>query len=117
MFYRWGIFAYRHRRVVPVVVIAFIVLLFALAGTQLGERMSQEGWDDPNSSSTQAAKIEQEIYGRDNQGDVILLVTAPEGKTVDDPELYKAMGAEIEKIKANPEVETVTSYFLSLIHI
>jgi len=114
MFYRWGIFAYRHRRVVPVVVIAFIVLLFALAGTQLGERMSQEGWDDPNSSSTQAAQIEQEIYGRDNQGDVILLVTAPEGKTVDDPELYQAMGAEIEKIKANPEVETVTSYFTTL---
>ena len=52
MFYRWGLFAYRHRRVVPLVVIAFIVALFALAGTQLGERMSQEGWDDPNSSST-----------------------------------------------------------------
>lgn len=114
MFYRWGLFAYRHRRVVPLVVIAFIVALFALAGTQLGERMSQEGWDDPNSSSTQAAQIEQEIYGRDNQGDVILLVTAPEGKTVDDPPLYKAMGAEVEKLKANPQVETVTSYFTTL---
>ena len=114
MFYRWGLFAYRHRRVVPLVVIAFIVALFALAGTQLGERMSQEGWDDPNSSSTQAAQIEQEIYGRDNQGDVILLVTAPEGKTVDDPTLYKAMGAEVEKLKANPQVETVTSYFTTL---
>ena len=34
MFYRWGLFAYRHRRVVPLVVIAFIVALFALAGTQ-----------------------------------------------------------------------------------
>ena len=114
MFYRWGLFAYKHRRVVPIVVVAFIVLLFALAGTQLGERMSQEGWDDPNSSSTQAAVVEQEIYGRDNQGDVILLVTAPEGKTVDDPTLYKSMAAEVEKLKANPEVETVTSYFTTL---
>lgn len=114
MFYRWGLFAYKHRRVVPIVVVAFIVLLFALAGTQLGERMSQEGWDDPNSSSTQAAVAEQEIYGRDNQGDVILLVTAPEGKTVDDPTLYKSMAAEVEKLKANPEVETVTSYFTTL---
>ena len=58
MFYKWGRFAYRHRRVIPVLVIALIVAMQVLFGSKLGERLSQEGWEDPGADSTAAAAIE-----------------------------------------------------------
>lgn len=79
MFARWGSFTYRHRKSVPLIVLALIFLLFGICGTQLSQRMSQEGWDDPASDSTQAARIEQEVFGRDNSGDVILLFHSTSG--------------------------------------
>ena len=47
MFSRWGEFAYQHRRVIPLVVVAVIILLYLTFGMRLSDRMSQEGWDDP----------------------------------------------------------------------
>ncbi|AKK04147.1 MMPL family transporter [Corynebacterium epidermidicanis] len=113
MFYRWGEIAYRFRKFVPVAIIAGILALFALEGTQLGIRMSQEGWDDPRSSSTRAAHIELETFGRDNSGDVILLFHAPDGKTLDDPAVFQQANTYLTQLKAeNPEqIAHVTSYF------
>ena len=91
MFYKWGHFAYRHRRVIPVLVIALIAAMQVLFGSKLGERLSQEGWEDPGADSTAAAAIEQETFGRDNSGDVIVLVSSPEG--VDRQELIDAARA------------------------
>ena len=82
MFYKWGHFAHRHRRVIPVVVIALILLMQVLFGSKLADRLSQEGWEDPGADSTTAAQIEYDTFGRDNSGDVILLVTAPDGAEV-----------------------------------
>lgn len=73
MFEKWGRFSYAHRKVIPIVILSAILALFVGFGTQLEERMSQEGWEDPNAASTSAAQIEQETFGRDNSGDVILL--------------------------------------------
>ena len=56
MFYKWGHFAYRHRRIIPVLVIALIVAMQVLFGSKLGERLSQEGWEDPGADSTAAAE-------------------------------------------------------------
>ncbi|APT85602.1 MMPL family transporter [Corynebacterium aquilae] len=113
MFEKWGHFAYRHRVAVPIVVIGFIVGLFALFGTQLGALMSQEGWDDPGSSSTKAAAIEQEVFGRDNGGDVVIVYTAPEGRTVDDPAIVGPAQRHLDQLAAsNPDtIDHVTSYF------
>ena len=86
MFSRWGEFAYQHRRVVPLVVVAVIILLYLTFGMRLSDRMSQEGWDDPNSDSTTAAAIETRTFGRDNNGDVILLFTAETGTIDESPE-------------------------------
>ncbi|MDU0479133.1 MMPL family transporter [Staphylococcus chromogenes] len=97
----------------PLAIIAAILGLFLLQGTQLGNRMSQEGWDDPRSSSTHAAQIELETFGRDSSGDVILLFTAPEGKTLDDPAIFQQTSQFLTQLKAeNPEqIAHVTSYF------
>ncbi|MDN5705525.1 MAG: MMPL family transporter [Corynebacterium casei] len=78
MFLKWGRFSYAYRKLIPFVLIGVILFLFGVFGTQLGNKMSQEGWDDPNSASTQAAKIENEVFGRDNSGDVIVMVNNPQ---------------------------------------
>lgn len=113
MFSRWGLFAYRHRRIVPVIIIAAILAVYGIFGLKLGDRLSQEGWDDPGSDSTAAAQIEMENFGRDNDGDVILLFTAPEGTSFDDPAVFSAISGHLDDLAAdNPtEISHITSYF------
>ena len=113
MFSRWGHFAYNHRRIIPLIIVVAILALYVGFGTKLGERMSQEGWDDPGSSSTAAAQIEMETFGRDNNGDVVLLFTAPEGTSFDDPAVFSAVSDHLTGLReGNPdEVSHINSYF------
>lgn len=113
MFSTWGDIAYRHRRVIPLVIIAAIVALFAAFGTQLGARMSQEGWDDPNSQSTKAAIIEQEVFGRDDAGDVIVLVRSDAPGSAVTPEVRASMTEQLNALKEKyPEnLGPVQSFF------
>jgi len=112
MFSRWGEFAYQHRRVVPIVVVAVIILLYLTFGMRLSDRMSQEGWDDPNSDSATAAAIEARTFGRDNNGDVILLFTAETG-TIDESPQFVAIQEYLTNLLANhpDQIDHITSYF------
>ena len=112
MFSRWGEFAYQHRRVVPLVVVAVIILLYLTFGMRLSDRMSQEGWDDPNSDSTTAAAIEARTFGRDNNGDVILLFTAETG-TIDESPEFGHIQEYLTNLLANHpnQIDHITSYF------
>ncbi|MEV0341019.1 MMPL family transporter [Nocardia sp. NPDC050713] len=85
MFTRWGDLVYRLRWAVIGMVCA---ALLALGGYGLGleHHLSSSGWDDPTSESAQAARISDGAFGRDHNSDVILLYTAPDGKTIDDPQ-------------------------------
>ena len=111
MFYSWGRTAYRHRRVIPVVVIALILLMQVLFGSKLADRLSGEGWEDPRADSTTAAVIEQETFGRDNSGDVIVLVESPSG--VKDPMITEAVNAQLGALREQfpNEIAHITSYF------
>lgn len=113
MFYRWGHFAYRHRKVIPVVVVLIILLMQVLFGSKLNDRLSQEGWEDPHADSTTAAAIEQELFGRDSSGDVVLLVTAPQG--VNDPAVFAAANDQINALRERfpAEIAELRSYFAS----
>ncbi|TSE00260.1 MMPL family transporter [Skermania sp. ID1734] len=84
MFTRWGGLVYRLRYTVIGVM---VVCLLALGGYGLGlsRHLSQSGWDDPGSQSSQAAQLLDATYGRDHTADVVAIYTAPPGKTVDDP--------------------------------
>ena len=106
MFEKWGRFSYAHRRLIPAIVVAAILALFIGFGMQLEDRMSQEGWEDPNAASTSAAQIEEETFGRDNSGDVILLFHSPD-------ENFDAAKQHLAQLKAEyPEqIDSVTSYF------
>ncbi|MBF0581710.1 MMPL family transporter [Corynebacterium sp. ED61] len=113
MFSTWGDIAYRFRRVIPLVIIAAIVALFAIFGTQLGDRMSQEGWDDPHSQSTRAAAVEEEVFGRDDSGDVILLVRSeqPGGAVTD--EVKRSVTEQLDAVqqKHAENLGPITSFF------
>ncbi|MET4046995.1 RND transporter [Rhodococcus sp. 1163] len=85
MFARWGDLVYRLRFTVIGVMVAGL-LGFAAYGLDLNDHLSQSGWDDPGSESAQAARLADETFGRDQSSDVIVLYTAPEGKTIDDPD-------------------------------
>ncbi|MFC3850620.1 MMPL family transporter [Corynebacterium hansenii] len=113
MFYRWGAFAYRHRVITPLVLVVGLLALFIFSGTKLGDRLDQEGWDDPGSDSTAAAVLEEKTFGRDNSGDVIVLVDAPDGATVDDPGLKQRVNEHFARLQAENSqyVDHVTSYF------
>lgn len=107
-FAQWGRVAYRGRRIIPVILIALIALGHLLFGAHLGDRLSQEGWEDPRADSTTAAVIEQETFGRDNSGDVIVLVSAAD---VNDPAVFNSANEQISALKDRPEVAGIRSYF------
>ena len=106
MFEKWGRFSYAHRRLIPAIIVAAILALFIGFGLQLDDRMSQEGWEDPNAASTSAAQIEQEAFGRDNSGDVILLFHSPD-------ENFDAAKQHLAQLKSEypDQIDSVTSYF------
>lgn len=85
MFDRWGELVVRARFTVIAVMVAALLGL-AGYGLSLNDHLSQSGWDDPGSESVTAAKLADGTFGRDTNGDVLVLYTAPEGTTIDDPE-------------------------------
>ena len=106
MFLKWGHFSYAYHKFIPFVLIGLILVLFGVFGTQLENRMSQEGWEDPNAASTRAAEIENEVFGRDKSGDVIVMVNNPQ-------ENLEEGRAYVDKLKSSyPEqIAQVNSYF------
>ena len=100
MFARWGDIVYRLRYTVIGVMVAGL-LGFAAYGLDLGSHLSQSGWDDPTSESAQAARLADTTFGRDKQGDVIVLYTAPEGSTIDDPEFQSAITDNLNSLVAD----------------
>ncbi|MEV0711232.1 MMPL family transporter [Nocardia aurea] len=85
MFTRWGDLVYRLRYAVIGVVVAALLGLGGY-GFGLEDHLSSSGWDDPTSESAQAARVADGAFGRDHTSDVIVLYTAPDGKTIDDPQ-------------------------------
>ena len=103
MFDRWGELVYRARFTVIAVMVAALLGL-AGYGLSLNDHLSQSGWDDPGSQSVAAAKLADGTFGRDTNGDVLVLYTAPEGKTVDDPEFAAKVSDSLNAlVEQNPE--------------
>ncbi|MCH5641020.1 MMPL family transporter [Gordonia sp. ABSL49_1] len=104
MFGAIGTFVYRMRFAVIAVMIALMAGL-GLYGLDLGKHLSQSGWFDPTSESVKGSQYADAALGRDHRSDIILLITPPEGTTVDNPEF----GAKVEDfvndlIAAHPDI-------------
>ncbi|MBF6258026.1 MMPL family transporter [Nocardia farcinica] len=96
---RWGRFVHRHRFLV-LAVVAVAVLLSGYFGRDLNQRFTQEGWFDEASESVAAAKLADSTFGRDTDSDLILLYTAPTGRTVDDAEVRGPVTAHLAELLA-----------------
>jgi RND superfamily putative drug exporter len=93
VFAKWGSLAYRRRWVVLVAV----VLLSAGGGAWgLGvfDRLSQGGYEAPNSEAARANQVARDAFGRQG-GDVFVIYTAPAGSTVDSPEVADEVKAAL----------------------
>ncbi|NEW28536.1 MMPL family transporter [Nocardia cyriacigeorgica] len=103
MFTRWGDLVYRLRFAVIGVVVAALLALGGY-GLGLGDHLSNSGWDDPTSESAEAARISDSAYGRDHTSDVIVLYTAPEGTTIQDPEFSSKIIDSLNRLpREHPE--------------
>ncbi|MGV9945580.1 MMPL family transporter [Rhodococcus aetherivorans] len=100
MFDRWGELVHRARFTVIAVMVAGLLGL-AGYGASLNDHLSQSGWDDPGSESVAAAKLADGTFGRDTNGDVLALYTAPEGRTVDDPEFAAKVKDSLNSLVAD----------------
>ncbi|TSD95173.1 MMPL family transporter [Gordonia rubripertincta] len=104
MFRVIGTFVYRMRFLVIAVMIALMAGL-GLYGLDLSKHLSQSGWFDPTSESDLGARYADKALGRDHTSDVILLVTPPEGTTVDDPAFGKKVETFVEDLIAtHPDI-------------
>ena len=112
MFERLGRIVHRHRWVVLAV---FVLALLACGwyGRDLNSRLSQEGWFDETTESAIASKLADATFGRDTDGDVIALYTAPQGRTVDDPAIAAAARARFAELLARypNEIAKIDSYW------
>jgi uncharacterized membrane protein YdfJ with MMPL/SSD domain len=95
----WGRTVYRYRYIVIAVMVA-ACLGSGVYGMSLGKHVTQSGFYDEGSQSVHASLVGDKTYGRDTSGHVIAIYTAPEGKTVDDPDFQKKILdnlAQVEK--------------------
>ncbi|WP_415976317.1 MMPL family transporter [Rhodococcus sp. 077-4] len=100
MFVRWGNFVHRLRYAVLGVMVAGLSILAAY-GWDLPDHLSQSGFDDPTSQSAVASNLAEDTFGRDAQGDVIVLYAAPEGSTIDDPAFDAAITQNLNSLVAD----------------
>lgn len=90
MFARLGRFDYKFRFAVLAVMITGLLGLGAYGlDIALGKHLSQGGYFDDSSQSAEGSRLMDDTYGRDHDSDVIVLYTAPAGKTIDDPAFVK----------------------------
>ncbi|SDI58133.1 putative drug exporter of the RND superfamily [Actinokineospora alba] len=81
----WGSFTHRRRWVVLVVT---LLVTIGAGGWGLGvfDKLTQGGYEDPASESMRVKEIVTETFGQ-RPPDVVVVYTAPDEKTVDDPAL------------------------------
>ncbi len=114
MFAWWGRTVYRYRYIV----IGLMVMLCiggGIFGIDLGKHVTQSGFYDEGSQSVKASLIADGAYGRDTSGHIVAIYTAPEGKTVDDPEFSKKVLDNLDQAqKDHPdEILRAIGYFKS----
>jgi RND superfamily putative drug exporter len=109
---RWGRFVHRNRFLV-LGFFALFVLVSGWYGRDLAGRLTQEGWFDESSESVAAAELADRTFGRDTDSDLILLYTAPEGTTVDDPAVRGPVTAQLAGLlSAYPDrIQKIDSYW------
>jgi uncharacterized membrane protein YdfJ with MMPL/SSD domain len=110
----WGRMVYRYRFIVIGVMVA-LCIGGGIFGMSLGKHVTQSGFYDNGSESAQASRLADEVYGRDTSGHIIAIYTAPDGKTVDDPDFSKKVLDNLDQVQRDHPDEILRSigYFKS----
>src|SRR6476660_5828447 len=110
----WGRTVYRYRYIVIGVMVA-LCLGGGVFGISLGNHVTQSGFYDDGSQSVHASVTADKAYGRDTSGHIIGIYTAPEGKTVDDPDFKKKILENLAKVEKDHPDQILRSigYFKS----
>ena len=107
MFGRIGRFAASHARGVLAVTVLLMVGAAVLGVTAFG-KLQTEGFDDPNSESSQAQALVDSQFGGEN--DVVFLFSSDTG-SVDDPAVRAAAAELDDRLATDPGITGYTSYF------
>ncbi|MFJ4658661.1 MMPL family transporter [Nocardia sp. NPDC088792] len=111
MFTRWGDLVFKLRYAVLGIVVAALLSLGAF-GLGLNDHLSSSGWFAPNSQSSQASVILDNVYGRDHNSDVLLYYTAPDGETIDSPDVAQAVTNQLNNLpKQYPEITKINGAY------
>ncbi len=98
-----------HRRIVLVLGLVFVAVAGALGGN-VAEKLSNGGFEDPNAESTQAKVLVENRFGGGTPN-LVLLVSAADGATVDSPATQRAALALTSELAAEPGITSVASYW------
>ena len=114
MFAWWGRTVYRHRYIVIAIMVA-LCIAGGIFGMSLGSHVTQSGFYDEGSQSVKASLLADGAYGRDTSGHIVAIYTAPDGKTVDDPEFDKKILDNLAQVEKDHPDEILRSigYFKS----
>ncbi len=83
MFATWGALVHRRRWAVLIATL-LVTVVGGLWGLGVFDKLSQGGYEDPASESAQVDRVVEDQLGQ-RPVDVVVLYTAPDGTTVDDP--------------------------------
>jgi len=88
------------------------VVLAGLVGVGALGKLKTGGFDDPAAESSRAGSVLEHRFGVD-KADLLLLVTAKAGATVDSPEVMAAGRAVTAQLAGEPDVRVLSSYWQS----
>ncbi len=109
MLERLARFVVRRRRIVLVVTgLAFVAA--GIFGAGVFGAVKTGGFEDPAAESSRAARLVEERFGQGDP-DIVLLVTARDGRSVDDPEVAAAATALTAELDGEDDVIQSVSYW------
>lgn len=109
MFRGLGHFIYR-RRVAVALFGALFLMASAVGGAGLFSRLSSGGYDNPDSDSARVARRLEADFGG-GEGALVVLLTAPEGQSVDTPAFSAGAQAQLARLRAFPGILNVNDAF------
>ncbi|MEV0416397.1 MMPL family transporter [Streptomyces sp. NPDC050448] len=104
---RAGFLVTRRPRLILFAALVFLVLS-AVFGAESTGRLKTQGYDDPRSESSRAARVAAEYLGASPN---LVVVAQARGGSVDDPAARSAGEALTGRLRAQPHVSAVTSYW------
>ncbi|WP_433290686.1 MMPL family transporter [Actinoplanes sp. CA-030573] len=105
VFAGWGSWVARLRW--PVLIVTLIAIINAgLWGLGVFGKLTEGGYNDPNSESTQAADVAQEAFGAQG-GDLVVIYTPVKGK-IDDAALGKRIKASLSRLPKSAVTSTAS---------